>query len=136
MYNSQEIATRIKETAKKRGVVIKTMLSDLEINVNTISMLAKGREISYMNFAKIADYLNCSVDYLLCKTDEPNGSGDNTYYGDNNGFQANRGTFNISSNQEKNDSTTEEFIQVFKNMDLADRVAVMQFAFDKMKKGA
>ena len=71
MYNSQEIAAKIKETAKKKGVIIKKMLSDLEINVNTISMLAKGREISYINFAKIAEYLNCSVDYLLGRINAP-----------------------------------------------------------------
>ncbi|MBP3760230.1 MAG: hypothetical protein J6I55_01920 [Ruminococcus sp.] len=35
-------------------------------------MLSKGREISYVNFARIADYLNVSVDYLLGRTDSPN----------------------------------------------------------------
>lgn len=135
MYNSQEIAQIIKKMAKERNITIKQLLEKCNLNINTISELSKGKQISYINFAIIADNLGCSVDYLLGRTDEPNRSGD-TYYGDNNGFQANRGTFNISSNQEKNDSTTEEFIQIFKNMDLADRVAVMQFAFDKMKKGA
>lgn len=72
MDNSQEIATRIKSIAQKKKVLIKDMLSELSMNVNTISMLSKGREISYVNFARIADYLNVSVDYLLGRTDSPN----------------------------------------------------------------
>ena len=45
------------------------MLSDLGFGINLISQLAHGQEISSINLAKIADYLNCSVDYLLGRTD-------------------------------------------------------------------
>ncbi|MBR7083968.1 MAG: hypothetical protein IKI37_02150, partial [Oscillospiraceae bacterium] len=34
------------------------------------------------------------------------------------------------------DKTSEEFMQIFANMNLADRVAVMQFAFDKIGQNA
>ena len=135
MYNSQEIATRIKETAKKRGVVIKNMLSDLEINVNTISMLAKGREISYMNFAKIADYLNCSVDYLLGKTDEPTEtiikSGDIT--GNNN--SGNTGNVNVQTISEKSNSDDEQLFEMIKSLNLVERSKIIVM-IDDMRKGA
>ena len=65
MYNSQEISERIKKRAKTCGFSMKTMLSDLELGINLISQLSKGQNITAINLAKIADYLDCSVDYLL-----------------------------------------------------------------------
>lgn len=69
MYVSQEIANRIKATAKSKGISLKDMLSECELGINLISHLANGQAITYINFAKIADRLDCSVDYLLGRTD-------------------------------------------------------------------
>lgn len=71
MYNSQEIATRIKSTAKSKNVSLKTMLSDCNLGINTISQMSKGNDMLSKNLARIADYLDCSVDYLLGRTDNP-----------------------------------------------------------------
>ena len=69
MYNTQEMANRIKRQARKNKVSLKVMLSDLGLGINIVSHLAKGQVISSINLAKIADYLDCSVDYLLGRTD-------------------------------------------------------------------
>lgn len=71
MYNSQEIAQRIKQVAKQQNVNIGEMLSNCGLGINTVSKIAKGTDILTLNFAKIADYLNCSVDYLLGRTGNP-----------------------------------------------------------------
>ncbi len=71
MYVNQDMATRIKVRAKTQKIAMKTMLSDLELGINLISHLAKGQNITAINLAKIADYLDCSVDYLLGRTDNP-----------------------------------------------------------------
>ncbi|MCI8673098.1 MAG: helix-turn-helix transcriptional regulator [Lachnospiraceae bacterium] len=71
MYNSQNIAKRIKSRAKQQGKPLGEMLSSCELGINTISKMAKGNDILTQNFAKIADYLDCSVDYLLGRTDNP-----------------------------------------------------------------
>ncbi len=71
MYISQEIANRIKTRAKEMNVNIGDMLTSCELGINTVSKLAKGTDILTRNFAKIADYLDCSVDYLLGRTDNP-----------------------------------------------------------------
>ena len=71
MYNSQEIATRIKSTAKSKNISLKTMLSECNLGINTISQLSKGNDMLSKNLARIADYLDCSVDYLLGRTDNP-----------------------------------------------------------------
>ena len=68
-YCYAAIAERIKQTAKNNKVSIKQMLNDLGMGINLISHLAKGQNISSISLAQIADYLNCSVDYLLGRTD-------------------------------------------------------------------
>jgi transcriptional regulator with XRE-family HTH domain len=71
MYNSQDISKRIKERAQQQGIALGQMLSSCELGINTISKMAKGTDILTQNFARIADYLDCSVDYLLGRTDNP-----------------------------------------------------------------
>lgn len=71
MYNSQEIAMRIKTRVRTCGTTMKVMLDELNLGINIVSHLAKGQEMSYLNLAKIADYLDCSIDYLLGRSDKP-----------------------------------------------------------------
>lgn len=71
MNNSQQISELIKAQAKKKNIPIKTMLSDLNMGINTISELSRGKQLSYISFSRIADYLDVSVDYLLGRTDDP-----------------------------------------------------------------
>lgn len=71
VYNNQISADRIKFQAKSQKIALKSMLSDLELGINLISHLAKGQSITAENLARIADYLDCSVDYLLGRTDNP-----------------------------------------------------------------
>ncbi len=71
MNNAEQISALIKQRAKLQKIALKSMLSELGLGVNIISQFAQGREMSYLNLAKIADYLDCSVDYLLGRTDNP-----------------------------------------------------------------
>ena len=71
MYDSKQIAARIKNRAKQQGKSVKEMLSDCHLGVNTVGNISRGGDILTLNFAKIADYLDCSVDYLLGRTDNP-----------------------------------------------------------------
>lgn len=71
MYNSQEIANRIKEKAKEQGKSMRKVLMDCGLGANTITKISNGGDILTLNFARIADCLDCSVDYLLGRTDTP-----------------------------------------------------------------
>lgn len=72
MYNSSDTATTIKNLTKKRGMTIKDMLSSCGLGRNTLSnMLVRGSWIQANNLAKIADCLDCSVDYLLGRDSMP-----------------------------------------------------------------
>lgn len=71
MYNSQDLVNRIKEQAKKRNILIRDMLTSCSLSINAISQISDKKGLSSFSLAKIADYLDCSVDYLLGRTDNP-----------------------------------------------------------------
>ena len=71
MYITQDIADRIKDQVKKQGTTMRTLLNECGLNINAVSQFAKGKQLSCVSLAKIADYLDCSVDYLLGRTTDP-----------------------------------------------------------------
>lgn len=71
LYKSSDIADRIKFKVREKNILMKDMLKACELGINTVSKLADGKDIYSKNLAKIADYLNCSVDYILGRTDDP-----------------------------------------------------------------
>ena len=70
MYISNNIADRIKFAAKAKGIPVKKLLADVCLGFNTMSNM-KTSMPKADSLARIADYLECSVDYLLGRTDEP-----------------------------------------------------------------
>lgn len=70
MYSSQEVAERIRTLTRKRNISVKQLLEEVQLGTNTMSNM-KTSMPKADNLAKIADYLNCSVDYLLGRTDNP-----------------------------------------------------------------
>lgn len=72
MYESSLLAERIKSYAKTNKVVLKSLFEECGLGRNTMANLTSGRSIAHDSLAKIADYLDCSVDYLLGRTDNPN----------------------------------------------------------------
>lgn len=70
MYNPTDVAERIKATAKTQGIAVQDVLKACNLNKNVIStMLSRGSMPKTDTIAVIADYLDCSVDYLLGRTD-------------------------------------------------------------------
>ncbi len=71
MYNAQELVQRIKSQAKQQNILIRDMLSECDLSINAISQISNKKGLSSFSLARIADYLDCSVDYLLGRTDNP-----------------------------------------------------------------
>lgn len=71
LYISTNISKRVKEQAKLKKITIKDMLADCGLGINALANMNSGRMPLADNLAKIADYLGCSVDYLLGRTDNP-----------------------------------------------------------------
>lgn len=70
MYISQDISERIKCVAKNNNIPLKKLFSDVGLGFNTMANM-KHSMPKADSLAKIADYLGCSVDYLLGRTDDP-----------------------------------------------------------------
>lgn len=70
MYFSNEIAIKIKALAKEKKIVLSNMFEQIGLGRNTMANL-KTSMPKADTLAKIADYLNCSVDYLLGRTSNP-----------------------------------------------------------------
>lgn len=71
-YESADIAKRIKTLSKMKNISIRVLLEKCALSKNTLSsMLSGGSTPKSENLAKIADCLECSVDYLLGRTDNP-----------------------------------------------------------------
>lgn len=131
MYNSQEIAMRIKETSKIRKISIKQLLENCGLNINYISELAKGKQVSALNICKIADCLEISTDYLLGRTNNPKEytnqivNNGNTTISDN-GIQA-----NIVNNHL--DECEKGLLNVFKKLSFEDKMSVINHAINLEK---
>ena len=66
MYNVQTTVSLIKALAKAKKVSIGKMLTDCNLNKNTLSsMQSRGSWPQANSLAKISDYLDCSMDYLM-----------------------------------------------------------------------
>ncbi len=71
MQNIQ-ISTNIKTLCKSKGVTISMLLSNCNLTKSFIYDLEKrATSPSCDKMSRIADYLDCSVDYLLGRTDNP-----------------------------------------------------------------
>lgn len=66
---------RIKLLAEKQGKSINDVEKDLKYSTNTLYRLKKNRPGSE-KLQEIADYFHVSTDYLLGRTDNPNGYAD------------------------------------------------------------
>lgn len=70
MYYSNDIAKKIKILSKQKGIKLNDMFESIGLGRNTMANL-KTSMPKADNLAKIADYLNCSVDFLLGRTENP-----------------------------------------------------------------
>ena len=71
-YESSLVAERIKALLKSKKISASKMLIDCSLNKNALyTMQANGYLPRLEAVAQIADYLDCSVDYLLGRTENP-----------------------------------------------------------------
>ncbi len=68
--NNAQSASIIKYLCKEKSITISSLLKDCQIRKSLIyDMEKRDKTPSAEIFEQIADYLNCSVDYLLGRTD-------------------------------------------------------------------
>ena len=72
VYDSDMTADRIKKILIDKKLTVKQMVTACDLGVNALSNIRHGGVKSVDAFLKIADYLDCSIDYLLGRTDNKN----------------------------------------------------------------
>lgn len=70
MYQSTDVAERIRSVAKAKGISLMQLIKDAGLGTNTLSNFRTSMPKAD-NLAKIADGLQCSIDYLLGRTEYP-----------------------------------------------------------------
>lgn len=88
MYNPQITVIRIKELSDNNSLTLKQINETCGLNKNTINLSANSKTgLNAKALFDISDCLNCSVDYLLGRTDNPNITA-KTYINGENSIQA------------------------------------------------
>lgn len=134
MRNSQEVAIAIKSLAKSKNIPIGKMLLDCNLSKNTLSTMQSGGYLPRTEtLAKIADYLDCSVDYLLGRTQEPNVKYSNinlsnivnSNNGDNSPLTVNKET--------ELDEMSSNLLKSFKKLSFEDKLDILNDIIAKLK---
>ncbi len=71
MYIAQTTKNRIKQLCKAKKINMESMLLECSLGVNAIRQINDTKGMASFSLARIADYLGCSADYLLGRTDNP-----------------------------------------------------------------
>ena len=107
------------------------LMKELGLGVNIISQMSDKKGVSCFALAAIADRLNCSVDYLLGRTDSPNETVISVTDNKQTSFTGNNSISINSDVHHKKDTLTEQFIKKFEQLDFDDKVDVMQYVKNK-----
>lgn len=132
MYLAQITKDRIKTLCKTKNINMENMLIECSLGVNAIRQINDTKGMASFSLAKIADYLDVSVDYLLGRTDEPkkiNYGVEN--HGDNNGAINNQ----VNSTNTP-DGISKEMLVKFEELNFTDKVKVMSLIAELSEKKA
>lgn len=121
MYNMQQIAQAVKKEAKRKKIPFNVLLPSCNLNINAISDFAKGQEMSLISFARIALELDCSIDFLLGRTDNPEAHKTQNSYSISNQDTIVNGTQANVINNEPIDSEVWELAQLIKSLPIVKR---------------
>jgi len=137
VYNIQEISQKIKDECKLKGIIIKKVLVDCKLSTSTVSNMSNGRMPRIDTVAKIADYLDCSVDYLLGRSDDIpvliSNAKDNSVAVN----QSDSGTVTIKNGKERELTKQEQdLLRIYNNATTRQQIKLIDFALsieDEMK---
>lgn len=130
MYSAQKLKDQIKIIAAQKNILIKQLMSNCDLNINTLSQMTDKKGLSCFSLAKIADCLDCSVDYLLGRESQRSVSVKNVH--DNVGVvgQANA-PVTIHNGTERSLTTHEkDLIRIYNECDGKKQMKLMQFAYE------
>ena len=119
MYNSQNVAERIKNVAKSKKISVKAMLKEIGLGAQALQNM-KTSMPKADNLAKIADFLDCSVDYLLGRSDSI-GRSQNSF--DSSSCKNTASSDKVEISQDSDDIS--EIAAMYKQLSLVDKAQIV-----------
>ena len=124
---------RFRENLQKQNISAYKIAKDTGISQGLMAEYNRGDKIpTIKNLLKIADYLNCSVDYLLGRTDEPS-STFNVIGGNVTGGAVVQGSHHsnvtVSNSERKLTDEETELLRLFNSLDVKRRIKILNLAF-------
>lgn len=117
---------------KEKGLSASKVSDDTGISTGNISDWKKGRSMpTAAKLDILANYLDCSVDYLLGRTDNPEVTYNNHALSGDGGVAVADGNANITiSNQQKEDT---ELLNLIKSLPLKKRVKIISMIYEELE---
>ena len=122
---------------KERNVTAKELSETLKFGKNQIKYWKDNGNIpNGETLISLSNYFDVSIDYLLGRTNEPNGVYQNSNSGNIvNGNNGDNSPLTVNGKaaapSKKKDTLTEQFMQKFEQLDFDDKVDVMQYVKNK-----
>lgn len=132
-YLSSDVSEKIKKRLKESGRTAEQMLSELEMGKRTLQNY-KTSMPKADNLAYIADYLECSVDYLLGRTDNPEICSAQNFSNKNGVQVVSSNDTNVSYHNGFISSQDKELLELIQGLSLKQRAKVITFIYDTMEK--
>lgn len=130
MYTAQIIIERTQLRIKKLGLTQKDVLKECGLSENALKQMTDKKGIGSFSLGKIADKLDCSVDYLLGRTNKPN----SLYTINNKNTTINGTQANVINNSEQLDEMSTELLKAFKNLSFTDKMEIMNTVLNKIER--
>ncbi|MDE6424697.1 MAG: helix-turn-helix transcriptional regulator [Ruminococcus sp.] len=131
-YLSFDVALRIREVAKKNDIVLRQMFEDIGLSKGTMDNLRTSMPKAD-NLARIADYLDVSMDYLMGRTDEPNIKNNSNVITIRSGKASHINDINNIKLSKASSEDISEIAEMIKELSLVQRSEIV-LMIDKMKK--
>ena len=133
MYDVTKTVLRIKQRAIQKGIPVLEVMNKAKLSKNTLSnMRIRGSWIAANSLGAIADCLDCSVDYLLGRTDEVYPSGDviiktGDVNADNNGDVDVDTSVKITNDTTSMSDDTAELMEMIQSLPLVKRAEAILY---------
>lgn len=138
MYSAKTTVERIQGIIRSKKLIQKSVLKNCGISENTLNQMTDNKGISSFYLAKISDELDCSVDYLLGRTDNPQShkclavtTGDVS--GNYNNVIGNSSGINITNLSGQSENAT-ALLKKFSQLDIYGQAEVLVFVNNLLEK--
>lgn len=134
VFDIEVLTKNIENLCRENHITVKEMLLNNDLNRNVVDNLKKGSIPSIDKILRIADYFDVSIEYLLGCTDISNGSMNGNKGVLINGNISNGNHSSLTLTHPNQDEMTDEFIEMFSKLSFTEKVEVMKFVTDMIKK--